>query len=133
MAPRCRAQVHPETHEVEEEAKYEQRLFEVPEEGGRCLGVTLSARVPSEPATDAPGDPNATQLKTWHLGEVLSSRDGTAVARLMAPEDAPAGKLQLRICDATPPEVLERLAIPLIEDVVIEVEMEARPSGACEN
>lgn len=123
-------QVHPETQEVEEEAKHELRLFGVPEEGGRRLSATLSATVPVELDADAPEGSEATQLKTWDLGAVLSSRDGLAVARLMAPKDAPGGKLQLRVCDATPPEVLDRLALPRIADVVVDVEMEAIPRSA---
>lgn len=100
----------------------------MPEEAGRCLSFTLSANVPVQQG--APDQPTAAQLRTWHLGAVLSNGDGTAVARLMAPEDAPAGKLQLRICDATPREVLDRLALPLMADVVVQVEMEAMPSVA---
>ncbi len=73
-------QVHPETQEVEEEAKHELRLFGVPEEGGRRLSATLSATVPVELDADAPEGSEATQLKTWDLGAVLSSRDGLRTA-----------------------------------------------------
>jgi len=112
---------------AEEANKPKWRLFSAPGEWGRPLSATLSATVPLELGENAPEGAETTRLQTWQLGTVLSGRDGWAVARLVAPDDAPGGSLQLVLKDATPEHVLRRLGLEALEDVTLAVEMKAKP------
>lgn len=121
------AKVDPETREVEEEAKCELKLFKVGTEWGRTLQFELSASVEVELPADDTMDLESAQTKTWDLGTLPSGRGEVAIARLVAPSDAPSGSLKLVVRDATPQAVLQRLGIVPLKEVVISVEVESPP------
>eukprot|EP00967_Tisochrysis_lutea_P123469 scaffold205535_cov35-Tisochrysis_lutea.AAC.4 len=72
-------------------------------------------------------DLESAQTKTWDLGTLPSGRGEVAIARLVAPSDAPSGSLKLVVRDATPQAVLQRLGIVPLKEVVISVEVESPP------
>lgn len=103
-----------ETQTVQQESKSELRLYPA-HEMGRTLSFALATKDPAEP-------------QAWHLGTVLSGTRGSAVARLVAPADAPVGSLQLLVSDTTTTEVRHRLGLVPLGQVVVEVHMSANPA-----